>query len=200
MRLPAKQTVEFTNSQNDLLAQPVVGELPSPGVESANAATKRAGAVASILDGGSKPHRNASEALVAFTILGEPASKANSRDIVTIGGRPSSIKSKKALAYERDALAQIPTMCRLQLTMPVAVTMWIFYASERPDLDESLILDILQNRYKTVKFGGLKVKELVQKGCYVNDRQVRERHIYHRIDKANPRAIIEIRAINPELF
>ena len=33
---------------------------------------------------------------IAFVILGEPASKANSRQIVTIAGRPSSIKSKKA--------------------------------------------------------------------------------------------------------
>ncbi len=34
-----------------------------------------------------------------FTIEGEPASKANSRKIVTIKGRPVSIKSDKARNY-----------------------------------------------------------------------------------------------------
>ncbi len=35
-----------------------------------------------------------------FSIInGEPASKANSRRLVTIKGRPAFIESKKALAY-----------------------------------------------------------------------------------------------------
>jgi hypothetical protein len=36
---------------------------------------------------------------VWFTIDGEPASKANSRQLVTIRGRPAFIKSKKARDY-----------------------------------------------------------------------------------------------------
>ena len=36
---------------------------------------------------------------VDFTIIGEPASKANSRQLVTIRGRPAFIKSKKARDY-----------------------------------------------------------------------------------------------------
>lgn len=145
------------------------------------------------------------EPVIIFTILGEPASKANSREIVTINGRPSSIKSKKALGYERDALSQIPPRARQQLKCEVSVTMRIFYATERPDLDESLILDILQDRFKTVKVGATKKRELVQRGVYGNDRQVREKHIYHAIDKHNPRTVIEIRPLlsvpfAPELF
>ena len=50
--------------------------------------------------------------MIRLTILGEPASKANSRQIVTIGGRPSSIKSKKARGYESDAIRQIPPAAR----------------------------------------------------------------------------------------
>ncbi|CAN7326372.1 hypothetical protein LJR084_001893 [Variovorax sp. LjRoot84] len=130
--------------------------------------------------------------MIAFTILGEPASKANSREIVTIGGRPSSIKSKKARDYERDALRQIPPIARVQMKGPVAVTMRIFYASERPDLDESLILDVLQDRYKTTKIGETKRRDLVQRGVYVNDRQVREKHIFHGIDRARPRVELEV--------
>ncbi|MGH8158388.1 MAG: hypothetical protein ACREPQ_09720 [Rhodanobacter sp.] len=135
------------------------------------------------------------EPLVVFTIHGEPASKANSRKIVTIGDRPSSIKSDKARSYEKAALMQIPIQARQQLTCLVSVTMRIFYATERPDLDESLILDILQNRYKTVKVGAKKVRELIQSGVYCNDRQVREKHIYHAIDKRDPRTVIEVRSL-----
>lgn len=139
--------------------------------------------------------RHEQERVIAFTILGEPASKANSREIVMISGKPSSIKSKKALGYERDALMQIPIFARQQLKCLVSVTMRIYYSTERPDLDESLILDILQDRFNTVKIGDVKVRELVQCGVYCNDRQVREKHIYHAIDKRNPRTTIEIRPL-----
>lgn len=137
---------------------------------------------------------------VSLTILGEPASKANSRMLVTFGkgddARPASIKSKKALAYERDALMQIPATCRVMLTGPVRVTLRIWYASERPDLDESVVLDVLQARYK----GKGDERVMVKAGVYVNDRQVREKHVYHAIDKANPRAEIEVEEIVPGLF
>lgn len=140
--------------------------------------------------------------MIAFTILGEPASKANSREIVVIGGRPSVIKSKKALAYERDALKQIPPRARLRIEGPLRVTLRIWYASERPDLDESVILDVLQDRFETRKIPerhalhadgsqtvapASKERVLVQSGVYRNDRQVREKHVFHGIDRANPR-------------
>jgi Holliday junction resolvase RusA-like endonuclease len=126
--------------------------------------------------------------MIRLTILGQPCSKANSRQIVTIKGRPTPIKSKEALAYERDALRQIPPAARQRLEGPVRLTIRIWYASERPDLDESLLLDVLQDRYATDKH--TKERVLVQAGVYRNDRQVRERHVYHGIDRANPRAEI----------
>lgn len=135
---------------------------------------------------------------ITFTILGEPASKANSREIVQIAGRPSSIKSAKARNYERDALKQIPPSARVQMQGPVAVTIRVFYATERPDLDESVILDVLQDRYKSEKVGNGKVRVLVQKGVYLNDRQVREKHIYHAIDRKNPRAEITVQAMQAQ--
>lgn len=128
---------------------------------------------------------------IRFTILGEPASKANSRKLVTIGGRPAFIKSDKARDYERDAILQIPPSARLMLEGPVSVTLRIWYASERPDLDESVILDVLQAKYERAEVKGAK-RALVRKGIYINDRQVREKHVYHAIDRANPRAEIEI--------
>lgn len=139
--------------------------------------------------------------MISFTILGEPASKANSRIPRPMGrgdnGKPRImlIKSKKALNYERDALRQIPPACRVRLSGPVRITMRVFYASERPDLDESVILDVLQDRYAKRKDGE---RELVQKGVYQNDRQVREKHVFHAIDRANPRAEIEVEPLQPQ--
>ena len=72
-------------------------------------------------------------------IFGEPASKANSRRVVRYGGMSRLIKSAKALSYS-DAFKQqcgkLPTL----MTGDLRVTLHIFYASRRPDLDESLIL------------------------------------------------------------
>lgn len=131
---------------------------------------------------------------IAFRILGEPASKANSRQIVTIAGRPSSIKSKKARGYEADALQQIPPWARQRIEGPVFVRLRIFYATERPDLDESLVLDILQDRY--AKVGDKRV--LVQSGVIRNDRQVRGRLVLHGIDKVNPRTEVQVEPLQAQ--
>ena len=136
--------------------------------------------------------------MIAFVILGEPASKANSRQLVTFGKgerkRPALIKSQKARDYERDAAKQIPPAARQMLEGPVRVTLRIFYASERPDLDESVVLDVLQAKYKRVG----ERRELVARGCYLNDRQVREKHVFHHIDRANPRAEIIIEPLQAQ--
>ncbi len=132
--------------------------------------------------------------MIRFTILGEAASKANSREIVTIGGRPSSIKSKKARNYEADALRQIPPAARQRLEGPVRVTLRMWYASERPDLDEHVVLDVMQDRYgkapKDAAGRAIGPRPLIQAGVYRNDRQVREKHVFHAIDRKNPRTEI----------
>ena len=124
---------------------------------------------------------------VRFTLYGQPASKANSRKIADVGPadnrRRIFIKSKQALAFERDALRQVPPAARQRIEVPVRVTLRMWYASERPDLDESLVLDVLQDRFK----GHGDDRVLVQAGVYRNDRQVREKHVYHGIDSLHPR-------------
>jgi Holliday junction resolvase RusA-like endonuclease len=105
------------------------------------------------------------------TVSGEPASKANSRRLVMIGGKPRFIKSKKALGYSSLFKTQIG--CREQLMdFDLCVAMKIYYKTRRPDLDESLILDLLQDK------------------IYQNDRQVKVKYIEWGLDKENPRAII----------
>jgi len=112
-------------------------------------------------------------------IFGEPASKANSRRVVHYGGMSRLIKSKKALSYSDVFKQQCKPLATL-MTGDLRVTLHIFYASRRPDLDESLILDLMQ---------GL---------IYENDRQVKERHCYWGLDPENPRAEIIIEKI-PEV-
>lgn len=75
-----------------------------------------------LVDSG-QPARPAVNSRVAFTLLGEPASKANSRRIVSFCARSAVVKSKKALGYERDALLQIPPVARQRLEGPVRVTL-----------------------------------------------------------------------------
>jgi len=111
-----------------------------------------------------------------FQILGEPASKANSRKIVMIRGRPASIKSAKARNYAVKFLAQCQTL-DLLFENDVKVEMLIYYASRRPDLDESLILDLMQGV------------------IYKNDRQVKQKNIYWGLDRENPRTIIRVSAL-----
>ena len=44
--------------------------------------------------------------IISLTVYGEPASKANSRRAVRIGGRSMFIKSKKALDYSNGFIEQ----------------------------------------------------------------------------------------------
>lgn len=111
--------------------------------------------------------------VVQFTILGEPASKANSRKLATINGKPRFIKSDKARSYVSTASLQIPRLKRM-FRHDVKVSMTIFYATRRPDLDESVILDVMQGR------------------IYENDRQVKHKEIRWGLDKENPRAEITV--------
>ena len=111
---------------------------------------------------------------VTFTIHGEPASKANSRQIVTIRGKPAVIKSKKARRYVEDFAVQCPRLSH-PLEGDLAIELTIYYASRRPDLDPSVLFDCLE-KCRVIK----------------NDRQIKEMHIYHGLDKAEPRAEIKI--------
>jgi hypothetical protein len=131
---------------------------------------------------------------IRFTIHGEAASKANSRRLVHFGERLASVKSKKALTFERDAVRQIPAFARQRLEGPVRVTLRVFYASERPDLDESLVLDAMQDRWH----GAGDKRQLVQAGVYRNDRQVREKHVFWGLDLVQPRVEVEVEAVNAQ--
>ena len=115
---------------------------------------------------------------LSLIIFGEPASKANSRRVVKFGNMPRLIKSQKALNYSAAFKQQCTPLGRL-MSGDIKMTMWIFYASRRPDLDESLILDLLQGV------------------VYLNDRQVKERHVFWGLDPDRPRVEMIIEQIPP---
>lgn len=118
---------------------------------------------------------------LTFIVFGEPASKANSRKLVTIKGRPAFIKSSKANDYVKSFQSQ----CAAALAgiaptdKTVRVEALIYYGSNRPDLDESVILDAMQ---------GI---------VYLNDRQVKQRAVYWGLDRDLPRAIIRVVECDP---
>lgn len=142
--------------------------------------------------------------VIEFVIFGEPCSKANSRELATVGPKDKRRmifrKSDAALVYEADALKQIPPKYRLQIPDRVAVTLRIFYANPTCDLDESIVLDVMQNRHRLVDVPGQekRVRQLVQAGVYINDNQVKEKHVYHCIDKVNPRTEVRIESIEEQ--
>lgn len=110
------------------------------------------------------------------TIQGEPASKANSRRWVKIKGQSRFIKSKKALDYSAEFTAQAQPLTEMLDAdgYSLCAEITIHYASRRPDLDESLILDLLQGV------------------AYKNDRAVKRKVIEWRLDREKPRAHIVI--------
>lgn len=117
--------------------------------------------------------------VLSLKIFGEPASKANSRRVVRIGSLSRVIKSHKALTYTEMFRKQAVPISPL-MQGDIRMTIHIWYASRRPDLDESLILDLLQGV------------------AYVNDRQVKERHAYWHLDKESPRAEILLEELMAE--
>jgi Holliday junction resolvase RusA-like endonuclease len=137
------------------------------------------------------------EDAVRFTIRGEAASKANSRNIVTIKGRPSSIKSKKALSFEASAMLQIPADARRMFAGLVGVELRMHYRTMQPDLDESIVLDVLQAKFSAVVKD--QPRTLQRRGVYVNDRQVWHKRVTRGLDPADPRIEVAVWPLSQEV-
>lgn len=121
-----------------------------------------------------------------FTIHGQPCSMKNGRAIGYKWSQklrrqvPFIRKSDKALAYEQSIKMQVRPLPR-RITGDCIIWIKAHYQTKRPDLDCELIFDALQDR------------------IYENDRQLKVKHLYHAIDKKNPRAEIVIQPLAPEL-
>ena len=114
-------------------------------------------------------------------ISGEPASKSNQRRIVLINGKVRVIKSAKALAYAKFFASQVePPREPIDGDVELGVIVW--YRTRRPDLDVSLLMDLLQANH-----------------VILNDRQIKICKAYHQIDRKNPRSLLRVRRL-PEDF
>lgn len=107
---------------------------------------------------------------------GECVSKANSRRLVSVKGKPRFIKSSKALTFVKDIQAQAKKITPL-LEKDLEAHIKIYYSSRRPDLDASLVLDALEGIW------------------YKNDRQFKRLFLEKFMDKNNPRVEVFVREI-----
>lgn len=121
--------------------------------------------------------------MIELKILGELCSKSNSRRIVNRGKHPRVIKSQKALDYEESSSLQIQSQLGAHETFLgyVGIEFHVWYASRRPDLDISLLQDILEKN-----------------GIYKNDRQVAEIRAVKYLDKNNPRVFVKVWELDEE--
>ncbi len=85
------------------------------------------------------------------------------------------VKSNEAKKYEKDFFYQIVPRPKEPITEDVKLVCRIWYARRQSDLDESLIMDCLQNC-----------------GIISNDNKIRIKEIYGNVDPSNPRAEIEL--------
>lgn len=115
------------------------------------------------------------------TMPGQLCSKSNSRQIVTIGGRPALIKNKEAREYVKRFLATMPRPAT-PFEGDVMLTAMVFYQDRRRDLDIALLQDSLQ-----------------ECGIILNDRQVVSIYAERFIDKLNPRTEFSLQALLPTI-
>ena len=124
---------------------------------------------------------------MTFTLYGTLQQKGNSRRIFRSGktGRPIMVKSAAANALVNDFLSQLAkfkhTVCAdtvLPIMDAVSLTATIYYPNLRHDLEASLLCDILQKG-----------------GIIGNDRQIKEMHLYHALDRNKPRAEVSLKTI-----
>ena len=113
---------------------------------------------------------------LSFTLHGQLYSKSNNRQL-TKNVKSRNIKSTGARECTKFYLQQLKKIWKGKETLvgSIILTVDIYYPDNRSDLDESLLMDILQKA-----------------GVIKNDRQIKEKHIYHEIDKRNPRCEIII--------
>ena len=108
-------------------------------------------------------------------IKGECVSKANSRRLVYVGGKPRFIKSKKGLEFIKTIEEQVAP-CKF-LEGDLHATIKIYYSSRRPDLDASLVLDGLEGIW------------------FKNDRAFKRIITEKYLSKENPRVEVSVEEI-----
>lgn len=121
---------------------------------------------------------------ITLTISGQLPRKSNSRRFVINRrtGKPMVIKSAEALRYEADFLRQVTGPQRLGLSGNLSLTAIIYYRSNRSDLSDELLCDLLEKA-----------------GVIENDRCIVEKRLTKRIDKDSPRVEVRIEELEERM-
>jgi hypothetical protein len=120
--------------------------------------------------------------ILIFTILGNLPRKSNSRQFFKNKrtGKLFNAKSDKALHYEKSFILQAINVSKdtFAVKQPLKITLHIYYQSHRSDLSDELFCDLLQ-----------------KSSIIPNDRYITIKHLYHHIDRINPRVEVELESI-----
>ena len=117
---------------------------------------------------------------IRLTIWGQMYSMKNSK--IPRRNAPGMLKHPKARKFEQDFLVQVRPEDRKELGSKkrhLRATVTVYYPSFRQDLSVDLVYDLLQKAH-----------------VVLNDRWIREKHEYAKIDQKNPRVEIEVSEIN----
>lgn len=123
------------------------------------------------------------ELVCECVVLGKLPSMKNRRRIIFNKGKPRLIKSKQAVDYQNNFHLQIPAEYKGletgSLDEDLAIIIFVWYESRRPDLSVEMLFDCLQ--YKDKKYPDRSV-QIIR-----DDRYIREVHAFGYVDKMNPR-------------
>lgn len=101
-------------------------------------------------------------------------------------------KSDAAYAFTQAAELCIKDSDRVMIAGPVRVSIVFFYASRRPDLDDTIVCDVLQAQF----IGPAANNVVKRRGVIRNDRQIVEKHLYLAVDKLRPRVEILVEELD----
>lgn len=122
-------------------------------------------------------------------LLGNPVTKKNSQRIITIGGHPRILQSKRYLEYQASCLEQIRYMYRdLQPVREGSTMVCVYHRQDNRRCDLSNLLEATQDI-------------LVEAGVLPDDGHKYLRRIvaqWGEVDKANPRVEITIVTVEGE--
>lgn len=117
-----------------------------------------------------------SSPLWAGVIRGEPTPRARMLDVVIADGTPRLVKSQPARVWQNRAM---PQLLNRRPERPLAVELVLdcrFWSSaSRPAIDEALVVDVLE-RAAIIAHAG----------------QIREKHVFAGVDRADPRVAVTL--------
>jgi hypothetical protein len=127
-------------------------------------------AAASPRDAGEEPP------LWSATIRGEPTARSQMHDVLMTDGVARLIKSRPARLWQNAALAQLLNRRPARpLTVELALECRILAATPRNDHDDALLLEVLERA-----------------AIIANARQIREKHVFAAVDRADPRLLVRL--------